>query len=56
MCNRGGVTAEDLGVNFLLALQNVTFENCAILGEVLEKTDNDLFEINDFVDDIQFAK
>ena len=37
-------------------IQNVTFENCAILGEVLDTTDNDLFEINEFVDNVQFVK
>ena len=37
-------------------VQNITFENCAILGEVLETIDNDLFEVNEFVDDIQFIK
>ncbi len=37
-------------------VQNVTFENCTILGEVLENTDNDFFEINEFVDDVQFIR
>jgi polygalacturonase len=37
-------------------VQNITFENCAILGEVLGSADNELFEINAFVDDIQFRK
>jgi hypothetical protein len=36
-------------------VQNITFENCAILGEVLDSTDNELFEINDFVDDLDFV-
>ena len=36
-------------------VQNITFENCAILGEVLASTDNELFEINAFVDDLDFV-
>jgi hypothetical protein len=37
-------------------VQDITFENCSIKGEILENTRNDLFEINEFVDNVQFVK
>lgn len=37
-------------------VQNITFETCAIKGEILTSVQNDLFEINEFVDNIQFIK
>ncbi len=37
-------------------VQNVTFEKCTLKGEVIEEARTDLFEINEFVDDVQFIK
>lgn len=37
-------------------VQDITFENCSVNGEILVNTRNDMFEINEFVDNVQFVK
>jgi hypothetical protein len=35
-------------------VQHIVFENCSIEGIFLENTDHQVFQINDFVEDIRF--
>jgi len=37
-------------------VQNVIFENCSIQGELLESTSSDIFDINEYVDNVTFIK
>ena len=37
-------------------VRNITFENCSIKGEVLDHARSDIFEINEFVENVQFLE
>jgi polygalacturonase len=44
------------GFDEMHRVQNITFENCSIEGEILDSAWPELFEINEYVDNVQFVK